>query len=102
MLGRAAQAYGVGSLAVPLWASLAAPLAILAMVAVTAFAITLRAGWMSTVQAIATGRAPRAARGYRAHRLLGRARHLPRPVTLGLAGPFARPTRTSACSRRSA
>ena len=94
MLGRAAQAYGVGSLAVPLWASLAAPLSILAMVAVTAFAIALRAGRMSAVQAIATGRAPRAARGYRAHRLLGRARHLPRPVTLGLAGPFARPTRT--------
>ena len=94
MLGRAAQAYGVGSLAVPLWASLAAPLAILAMVATTAFAIALRAGRMSAVQAIATGRAPRAARGYRAHRLLGRARHLPRPVTLGLAGPFARPTRT--------
>ena len=94
MLGRAARAYGVGSLAVPLWASLAAPLAILAMVAATAFAIALRAGRMSAVQAIATGRAPRAARGYRAHRLLGRARHLPRPVTLGLAGPFARPTRT--------
>src|SRR5580692_3097750 len=86
MLGRAARAYGVGSLA--------APLAILAMVAATAFAIALRAGRMSAVQAIATGRAPRAARGYRAHRLLGRARHLPRPVTLGLAGPFARPTRT--------
>jgi putative ABC transport system permease protein len=94
MLGRAAQAYGVGSLAVPLWVSLAAPLAILGMVAATAFAIALRAGRMSAVQAIATGRAPRAARGYRAHRLLGRARHLPRPVTLGLAGPFARPNRT--------
>ncbi len=93
MLGQAARAYGVGGLAVPLWASLAAPLAILGLVAVTAFAIALRAGRMSAVQAIATGRAPRAARGYRAHRLLGRARHLPRPVTIGLAGPFARPSR---------
>ena len=49
---------------------------------------------MSAVQAIATGRAPRTAHGYAAHRLLGRARLLPRPVTIGLAGPFARPSRT--------
>jgi len=49
---------------------------------------------MSAVQAIATGRAPRPAHGYGAHRLLGRARLLPRPVTIGLAGPFARPART--------
>ena len=50
---------------------------------------------MSAVQAIATGRAPRAAHGYAAHRLLGRMRLLPRPATIGLAGPFARPTRTA-------
>jgi putative ABC transport system permease protein len=54
----------------------------------------LRAGRLSAVQAIATGRAPRAARGYAAHRLLGKARRLPRPLTLGLAAPFARPGRT--------
>ena len=94
MLGQAAQAYGVGSLAVPVWVSLAVPLAMLGLVAVTAVAIALRAGRMSAVQAIAAGRAPRPKHGYRAHRLLGRARHLPRPVTIGLAGPFARPTRT--------
>src|SRR6185503_5310590 len=35
-----------------------------------------------------------AARGYGAHRLLGKARRLPRPLTLGLAAPFARPART--------
>jgi len=94
MLGKAAQVYGVGSLAVPVWVSLAVPLAMLGLVGVTAFAIALRAGRMSAVQAIATGRAPRPAHGYGAHRLLGRARHLPRPVTIGLAGPFARPART--------
>jgi putative ABC transport system permease protein len=66
----------------------------LALVGITAFAIALRAGRMSAVQAIATGRAPRPAHGYGAHRLLGRARRLPRPVTIGLAGPFARPART--------
>jgi putative ABC transport system permease protein len=94
MLGRAAQVYGVGSLAVPVWVSLTVPLAMLGLVVGTAAAIALRAGRMSAVQAIATGRAPRPAHGYGAHRLLGRARHLPRPVTIGLAGPFARPTRT--------
>jgi putative ABC transport system permease protein len=94
MLGQTAQVYGVGNLAVPAWVSLAVPLAMLGLVAVTAVPIALRAGRMSAVQAIAAGRAPRAAHGYGAHRLLGRARHLPRPVTIGLAGPFARPTRT--------
>ena len=46
------------------------------------------------MQAIAAGRAPRTGRGYAAHRLLGRLR-LPRPVTIGLAAPFARPARTA-------
>jgi putative ABC transport system permease protein len=46
------------------------------------------------VQAIAAGRAPRHGRGYAAHRLLGRLA-LPRPVTIGLAAPFARPARTA-------
>ncbi|HEV2452288.1 MAG TPA: hypothetical protein VGS62_10225 [Streptosporangiaceae bacterium] len=49
---------------------------------------------MSAVQAIAPGRSPRPAHGYGAHRLLSRARHLPRPQTIGPTGPFARPTRT--------
>jgi putative ABC transport system permease protein len=94
MLGQTAQVYGVGSLAVPFWVNLAVPLAMLGLVGVTAAAIALRAGRMSAVQAIATGRAPRPAHGYGAHRLLGQARLLPRPVSIGLAGPFARPTRT--------
>ena len=94
VLGRTAQAYGVGSLAMPLWVSVAVPLAILALTGGTAVAIALRAGRMSAIQAIATGRAPRPRRGYGAHRLLGRAHLLPRPVSIGLAGPFARPART--------
>jgi putative ABC transport system permease protein len=72
----------------------AVPLTMLGLAGVTALLLALRAGRMSAVQAIATGRAPRPARGYGAHRLLGRARLLPRPVTIGLAGPFARPSRT--------
>jgi len=94
MLGQTAQVYGVGSLGVPFWVNLAVPLAMLGLVGVTAAAIALRAGRMSAVQAIATGRAPRPAHGYGAHRLLGQARLLPRPVSIGLAGPFARPART--------
>ena len=97
MLGRTARVYGVGSLAMPLWVSLAVPLAMLGLVVGTASAVALRAGRMSAVQAIATGRAPRPGHGYAALRLLGRdplARLLRRPVTIGLAGPFARPTRT--------
>jgi putative ABC transport system permease protein len=94
MLGHTAQVYGVGALAVPTWVSLAVPLALLGLVAGTAAAIALHAGRMSAVQAIAIGRAPRPRHGYGAHRLLSRARRLPRPVTLGLAGTFVRPGRT--------
>ena len=43
---------------------------------------------------MADGRAPGVGRGYAAHRLLGRL-WLPRPVTIGLAAPFARPARTA-------
>ena len=94
LLGQASQVYGVGSLSMPFWVSVTVPLAMLALVGGTAVAIALRAGRMSAVQAITTGRAPRPRHGYGAHRLLGRARLLPRPVTIGLAGPFARPART--------
>jgi putative ABC transport system permease protein len=66
----------------------------LALTGLVALGIAVRAGRMSAVQAIAAGRAPRPRHGYRARRLLGRdswTRLLPRPVTIGLAGPFARP-----------
>jgi putative ABC transport system permease protein len=58
-------------------------------------ALATRAGRMSATAAIATGRAPRPRHGYLAHRLLGRLHRVPRPVTIGLASPFARPTRTA-------
>jgi putative ABC transport system permease protein len=93
LLSRTAKVYGVGALAVPVWVDVAVPLAMLGLAGLTSLLLALRAGRMSAVQAIATGRAPRPAHGYAAHRLLGRAR-LPRPVTIGLAGPFARPSRT--------
>ncbi|HEX5287934.1 MAG TPA: ABC transporter permease [Streptosporangiaceae bacterium] len=98
LLSQTARVYGVGALAVPPWVDVVVPLALLGLTLAAALPPALRAGRLSPVRAIATGRAPRAARGYRAHRLLsalpGQARRLPRPLTLGLAAPFARPGRT--------
>src|SRR6185437_13343069 len=82
VLHNAEQVYGVGSLQVPAWVDVAVPAALCAIVGLAA------------VLAIAIGRAPRTGRGYAAHRLFGRL-GLPRPVTIGLAAPFARPARTT-------
>jgi putative ABC transport system permease protein len=95
LLSQQAQVYGVGRLAVPFWVDLAVPLTMLGLAVLAAVALATRAGRMSATSAIATGRAPRPRHGYLAHRLLGRLHRLPRPVTIGLASPFARPTRTA-------
>jgi putative ABC transport system permease protein len=94
VLNQNAQVYGTGSLSVPLWVDIVVPLVMLALTCVAGLLPALRAGRMSAVQAIATGRAPKSSRGFFAHRLSGRMRWLPRPLTLGLATPFARPART--------
>jgi putative ABC transport system permease protein len=94
LLSKAARVYGVGSLLVPVWVDVAVPVTMVALSGLAAVLPSLRAGRLSAVQAIAAGRAPRQGRGYLAHRLLGRLR-LPRPVTIGLAAPFARPARTA-------
>jgi putative ABC transport system permease protein len=92
LLSLNASVYGVGVLLMPTWVVAAVPLAMLVLTCAAALAPSLRAGRMSTVRAIATGRAPRAAHGYAAYRLLGR---LPATtVAIGLAAPFARPART--------
>jgi putative ABC transport system permease protein len=95
LLGQTAAVYGVGALAVSAWVDVVVPLGIFAVCCAAALLIAMRAGRMSATAAIATGRAPRPTRGYAAHRLLSRMRLLPRPMTLGLAGPFARPARTA-------
>jgi putative ABC transport system permease protein len=97
LLSQTAQVYGVGALAVPVWVDVAVPLAMLGLAGLAAVLFALRAGRMSAVQAIATGRAPRPKHGYAAHRVLGRGpwTRLPRAVTIGLAGPFARPARSA-------
>ena len=94
LLAQTATVYRVGTLAVPGWVDAAVAAGICCLAGLAAVAPALRAGRLSAVQAIATGRAPVAGRGYLAHRLLGRLR-LPRPVTIGLAAPFARPARTA-------
>jgi putative ABC transport system permease protein len=93
VLSQSSAAYGVGSQQVPWWASVLAPGGMIALTALAALGPALRAGRLSAAEAIAAGRAPRAGRGYAAHRLAARL-HLPRPVGLGLAAPFARPART--------
>ena len=70
------------------------PCAMFCLAGIAALLPSLRAGRLSAVQAIAIGRAPAAGRGYTVHRLLGRL-SLPRPVTIGLASPFARPARAA-------
>ena len=93
VLAQTANVYQVGALHVPVWVDVMVPLVMCCLVAIAAVLPALRAGRLSAVQAIATGRAPRTGRGYGAHRLLGRL-PLPRPATIGLAAPFARPART--------
>src|SRR5579863_9229315 len=94
VLHQSAEAYGVGRQQAPLWALLLAPAGMLAITLLAAFGPALRAGRLSAVQAIASGRAPATGRGYAVHRLAARLR-LPRPVALGLTAPFARPARTA-------
>ena len=89
-----AQVYQVGVLGVPFWVDLAVPLAVLALTIAAAVGPASRAGAMSPVQAIATGRAPKPKHGFFAQRLLARVTGVPRAVTLGLASPAARPGRT--------
>jgi putative ABC transport system permease protein len=92
VLHQSAQAYGVGSQQAPAWALILAPAGMFAITLLAAFGPALRAGRLSAVTAIASGRAPAGGRGYGVHRLAARLR-LPRPVSLGLAAPFSRPAR---------
>ena len=94
VLSSTANVYQVGTLAVPPWVDVVVPAVMCCLAGLAAIAPAIRAGRLSAVQAIATGRAPLEGRGYTAHRLLARLR-LPRPVTIGLAAPFARPARTA-------
>jgi putative ABC transport system permease protein len=94
VLAKSATVYGVGSQSVPLWVDAVVLLGMTLLAGVAALLPSLRAGRLSAIAAISTGYAPRPGRGYLPHRLAGRL-PLPRPVTLGLVAPFARPARTA-------
>ena len=94
VLRHSATVYGVVRQSVPLWVNVVTPLGMCALAALAALLPAARASRLSATQAIATGQAPRQGRGYAAYRVLGRLR-LPRPATLGLAAPAARPARTA-------
>ncbi|MFK0048974.1 FtsX-like permease family protein [Streptomyces sp. NPDC090741] len=94
VLSTTAQVYGTTTAGVAPWVDLAVIAGALGMVTVTAWAAALRAGRLRTVDALTVGRTPRTGRGRRAARLTARL-PLPRPVSLGLAHPFARPARTA-------
>jgi putative ABC transport system permease protein len=86
--------YGTSDAGVEPWVDVAVLAGMLGLVAVTALVAASRAGRLRTVDALAVGRTPSAGRGRWAARLTGRI-PLPRPVTLGLAHPFARPVRSA-------
>jgi putative ABC transport system permease protein len=80
---------------VPLWINVTALLGMCALTGLAVLVPAARAGRLSAVAAIAAGQAPRAGRGYAAHRVTGKLA-LPRPVSIGLAAPFSRPARSAA------
>jgi putative ABC transport system permease protein len=94
ILAQTDRLYGTDDSGVELWVGAVVAGGALAMVTVTAVAAAARAGRLRSVDALAVGRTPRPGRGRWAARLTGR---LPvsRPVTLGLAHPFARPVRAA-------
>jgi putative ABC transport system permease protein len=94
LLGRSASVYQVGTLGVPAWTDAAVAAVMCGLTAAAALVPAARAGRMSAVAATAAGRAPGTGRGLTAHRLLD-SLPLPRPVTIGLAAPFARPARAA-------
>jgi putative ABC transport system permease protein len=86
--------YGTSDSGVAPWVDAAVVAGVIALVSLTAWAAAGRAGRLRTVDALSVGRTPKPGRGQWAARLTARIR-LPRPATLGLAHPFARPVRSA-------
>ncbi|WP_026208873.1 ABC transporter permease [Catelliglobosispora koreensis] len=86
--------YGTSDSGVTPWVNVAVLAGALAVVALTAWAAAARAGRLRTVEVLAVGRTPGPGRGQWASRLSARL-PLPRPMTLGLAYPFARVLRSA-------
>ncbi|MFF8380134.1 ABC transporter permease [Streptomyces sp. NPDC015661] len=94
LMAEVAEVYGTTEVLVPLWVDLVVPAGGLALVAATAFAPALRAARLPTAAVLRVGPATGGGRGRAIRGLFGRL-PLPRPVTLGLAAPFARPARAA-------
>ncbi|MFG2050719.1 FtsX-like permease family protein [Micromonospora sp. NPDC048935] len=92
ILAQTDRIYGTDDNGVALWVDAVVAGGALTLVAVTALAAAARAGRLRSVDALAVGRTPRPGRGRWAARLTSRL-PISRPVTLGLAHPFARPVR---------
>ncbi|MCU1396766.1 MAG: hypothetical protein JWM34_5194 [Ilumatobacteraceae bacterium] len=95
VLSTADQVYGTIGSSMDLPIDAAVAIGAILVVAAASIAAAWRGGRMTATAALATGRAPHTGRGRAASRIAGRIA-LPRPVTLGLAQPFARPMRTAA------
>ncbi|WP_162907397.1 FtsX-like permease family protein, partial [Allorhizocola rhizosphaerae] len=93
ILAQTNRVYGTSDSGVTPWVNVAVLAGALTLVVATAFAAAARAGRLRTVDVLAVGRTPKPGRGQWASRLTARL-PLPRPVTLGLAHPFARPVRS--------
>lgn len=94
ILAQTNEVYGTTDSGVSLWVDIGVFAGALALVTATAWAAASRAGRLRTVDVLAVGRTPSPGRGQWAARLTARL-PLPRPVTLGLANPFARVLRSA-------
>lgn len=94
VLGDTGSVLGTPTTTVAPWIDVTVPAIALAAVVATALAPALRAGRLRTIEAITVGHTPRPGRGRVIRRLLGRL-PLPRAVSLGLATPFSRPSRSA-------
>ncbi|NUS11613.1 MAG: ABC transporter permease [Streptomyces sp.] len=83
-----------GKTGVPPWVYAVVLLGMPALVAVSAFLPALRARRLPAARAISAGSVQRTGRGLAVQRRLGGS-PLPRPLSLGLGWPFARPARTA-------
>jgi putative ABC transport system permease protein len=94
ILAQTNRLYGTSDSGVSPWIDALVAGGALVVVTLTAWAAAARAGRLRSVDALAVGRTPRPGRGQWASRLTAR---LPvsRPLTLGLAHPFARPLRSA-------
>jgi putative ABC transport system permease protein len=94
VLHNAFEDYGGGSTTVAGWVDLVALVGMPLLVVLAAAAPALRARSLSAAEAVSAGSAQRTGRALALQRWLGGTR-LPRPISLGLGLPFARPGRSA-------